>query len=307
MTVYSELLPLSSKKPLVQFVVSMLLILIISLAGLLITLLTAWLIFGIAPGELDIWQEPLNAKHVNYFKYLQTFQHISMFLLPSLAIAFFMRGDAHSYLGLNNKPGLTSASLSILFIILIIPLNSYLSWFNSRLDLPGWLEGLENWMAGKESQSERLTLILMDAGSVGGLMINILIVALIPAVGEEFLYRGVLQNIFTRWLRSGHLGLILTALLFSAAHLQFYGFIPRFILGLGFGYLYLYSGNIWLPVLAHLVNNLIPTILAFFVGWESVNSAIDEFSAGDGLIATIPALIALLVLFNIRREGLRKD
>jgi len=307
MTVYSELIPLSSRKPLVQFVVSMLLILLISAAGLLITLLTAWLIFGIVPGEVDIWQESLNAKHINYFKYLQTFQHLSMFLLPSVAIAFFMKGDAHTYLGLKNKPGLTSVSLSILFIILIIPLNSYLSWFNARLDLPGWLEGLENWMTNKESQSERLTIILMGAGSVGALLLNIIIVALIPAVGEEFLYRGVLQEIFTGWLKSGDMAVILTALLFSAAHLQFYGFLPRFILGLGFGYIYLWSGNIWLPVLAHLVNNLIPLILSYFMGWENVNRTMDEFSARDIFIVAIPALIALLILFNIRKEGLRDN
>ncbi len=303
MTDYSELIPLSKKKPIIQFLVSMLLILLISIIGLSITILTAWLIFDIAPGEADIWQLAPTSRHINYFKYLQTFQHISMFLIPALVIAFFMRGDIFSYLGLNKKPGMTSALLGVLFIIFIIPLNSYLSWLNSGLDLPHWLEWLENWMLDKELQSERLTLILMDAGNVGVLMINILIIAIIPAVGEEFLYRGVLQDIFTRWLRSGNMAVILTAFLFSAAHLQFYGFLPRFVLGLGFGYMYLWSRNIWLPVLAHLANNLVPVILSYFIGWDNINNTIDEFSARDGLLMIIPAFVAIMILFNIRKEN----
>jgi membrane protease YdiL (CAAX protease family) len=303
MTDYSALLPLSSKKPLTQFVVSMLIILIIAISGLLITLLTAWLIFGIAPGEADIWQADQAARSINYFKYLQAFQHLSMFLLPALAIGYFMKGDTWSYLALKNKPRMTSALLSILFILFIIPLNTYLSWLNAELDLPAWLGGLEKWISEKELQSERLTSILLNAGSPGALLINIVVIALLPAIGEEFLYRGVLQEIFSRWLRSGTLAVLLTAFLFSASHLQFYGFLPRFVLGLGFGYIYLWTGSIWLPVLAHFINNLIPVILSYFMGWENVNNTMDEFAAGEVLIAAIPAVVALLVLFSLRKGG----
>jgi len=306
MTDYSALVPLSSRKPLTQFVVSMLLILLIAIAGLLLTLLSAWLIYGIAPGELDIWQVDQAARHIRYFKYLQALQHLSMFLLPALAIAYFMKGDAWSYLGLKNKPPITSVLLSMLFIIFIIPLNTYLSWLNADLNLPAWLGGLEEWINEKELQSARLTTILMNAAGPGALLINIVIIALIPALGEEFLYRGVLQEIFTKWMKSGNLAVLLTAFLFSASHLQFYGFLPRLVLGLGFGYIYLWSGNIWLPVLAHFINNLVPVILSYFMGWDNVSSTMDEFAAGDVLMAAIPAIIALLVLFSLRtkkREG----
>ncbi len=304
MTDYSELIPLSTKKPFVQFIVSMLVILIISMAGLVITLLTAWLFFGIAPGGAEIGQLNPDVKEINYFKYLQTFQHMSMFLLPAILIAFLMKGDITSYLGLKQKPGLTATILSILLIVFLIPLNSYLAWLNAGLDLPDWLDGLEQWMSRKELQTERITQVLMQADTTGALMINIIIIAILPAIGEEFLYRGVLQNIFTGWLKSGNLAVLLTALLFSAAHLQFYGFIPRFILGLGFGYIYLWSRNIWLPVLAHLVNNAIPVILSYFYGWENINSTMDEFSSKEGLIVIIPAIIAVLIMVNIRKVSL---
>ncbi|MBS0009793.1 MAG: CPBP family intramembrane metalloprotease, partial [Bacteroidales bacterium] len=234
-------------------------------------------------------------------------QHLSMFLAPSLVIAFFMKGDFYSYLDLKNKPCLVAAVLSVLFIVFLLPLNSYLAWLNAGIDLPGWLDGFERWIDKKEMQAERITGILMSAGNVGGLLINLLVIAVIPAVGEEFLYRGVLQNIFARWLRSGIFAVILTALIFSATHLQFYGFVPRFILGLGFGYIYLWSRNIWLPVLAHLTNNAIPVVLSYFMTWENINSTMDEFSSSDGILAIIPAVIAVLIIIIIRKLSLKGD
>lgn len=304
---YSELIPLSTKRPFVQFIVSMVGILFVSVAGLLITILTAWLFFGIAPGEADINGLNFGTRHINYFKYLQTLQHLSIFLLPSLLIAFLMKGDVYSYIGLNKKPGLTVSLLSLLLIIFLIPLNSFLAWLNEGLDLPAWLEGLERWMENKELQAERITQILMEAATTGALLLNVLVIAVIPAIGEEFLYRGVLQNIFKRWLKSGHLAVIITAFLFSATHLQFYGFIPRFILGLAFGYIYLWSMNIWLPVMAHLLNNLIPVILSYFYGWENINKTVDEFSSKDGLMTIIPAIVAVFIMIYIRERSLRDN
>ena len=299
MTDYSDLIPLSRKKPFLQFMVSMLIILVTAVAGLVITLLTAWLFFGIVPGEAELGQLNLNTREVNYFKYLQTFQHLSMFLLPALLISFMMRGDITSYLGLKRKPGLTVAMLSILLIVFLIPLNSYLAWLNEGLDLPDWLNGIEQWMTRKELQNERITQVLMEAGTTGALVINIIIIAILPAVGEEFLYRGVLQNILTGWLKSGNLAVILTAFVFSAAHFQFYGFLPRFILGLVFGYLYLWSMNIWLPVLAHLVNNVIPVILSYYYGWDNINSTVDELSSREGLIVLIPSVVVVVIMLII--------
>jgi len=306
MTDYSELIPLNTKKPFVQFLVSMLVILITAIAGLVITLLTAWLFFGIAPGGVEIGQLNLSVREVNYFKYLQTFQHLSMFLLPALLIAYLMKGEFSSYMGLRKSPGLIAAVLCMLLIFFLIPLNSYLAWLNSGLDLPEWLDALEEWMGRKESQTERITQVLMVAGTPGALIINIIIIAILPAAGEEFLYRGVLQNIFKGWLKSGNIAVILTALIFSAAHLQFYGFLPRFILGLVFGYIYLWSSNIWMPVLTHLVNNAIPVILSYFYGWDNINSTMDELSSKEGLMVIIPTVIVFLIMATIYKVS-KKD
>jgi len=91
-------------------------------------------------------------------------------------------------------------------------------------------------------------------------MFNLFMIALIPALGEEFLFRGVLQRIFGEWFKNPHLAVWLAAILFSLAHYQFLGFMPRIILGALFGYIFLWTGNIWMPILAHFVNNTVGVI-----------------------------------------------
>ena len=304
---YSELIPLGNKKPFIQLMVSLLVLLTIAVSGLIITVLTAWLIFGIAPGEINTTLLTMESGYVGYLKYLQTFQHLTMFMVPSLAIAYFMSGDFTSFLGLKSRPSFSFVLLCIIFIILIIPLNSYFSYLNAGLELPGFLDGLENWIRLKEARAERLTSLLIEAPNIRVLFVNILVLAIIPAIGEEFFYRGILQRILGGWLKSGMLAVVLTAIIFSAAHLQFYGFLPRLVLGLGFGFIYLWSRNIWLAVLAHLTNNIIPVVLSYFWGWQNINTSIDDFSSGDGLISLVPALFAVLILVVIWRLNTDKD
>ena len=98
-----------------------------------------------------------------------------------------------------------------------------------------------------------------------GLFINLLMIAIIPAIGEEFFFRGLLQRIFSNWVRNTHWGIIISAFLFSAIHMQFYGFFPRFLLGAMFGYLFVWSGSLWLPVLAHFINNSLAVIAYYLV------------------------------------------
>src|SRR5690606_9164914 len=87
------------------------------------------------------------------------------------------------------------------------------------------------------------------------MVLAFVVVVVLPAIGEEIVFRGMIQNDFYRATRNAHLSIWITAILFSAIHLQFYGFFPRMFLGALFGYLYFWSGNLWMPVLAHFVNN----------------------------------------------------
>ena len=137
--------------------------------------------------------------------------------------------------------------------------------------LPDWLSGIEQWMRAKEDYADHMLEVIMTPETFSGMWLNLLIIAVLPAIGEELIFRGVFQKTLRDLFRSGHLSVWITSVLFSAIHFQFYGFLPRLILGLVFGYIFLWSRNIWLPVIAHFINNAVPTVGAYIKGWETIN------------------------------------
>jgi membrane protease YdiL (CAAX protease family) len=294
------LLPLKSQKPFIQLLVAMMVMLLVSLVLIVITMLSGRLFFGMGIGDISPDFIELSTSQRTYIKYIQALQHISIFLIPSLCVAYLMTGRASNYLKLDKVPSFASIIPVAFLAIFLIPFISDLGIWNSRLVLPDWLGGLEEWMSIKEAEAAKLTGWLIYSGTTGGLLINILIIAVIPAIGEEFLFRGLFQDIFTGLFRSPHLGIIFTAILFGVFHMQFYGLVPRIVLGLVYGYLFFWSGTIWLPVLAHFINNLLPVIIAHFVGWENINSNFRDYINTDNYSTFMPLAFSLILLFVIR-------
>ena len=127
-------------------------------------------------------------------------------------------------------------------------------------------------------------------------------IAILPAIGEEFLFRGVLQKLFCRLFKSDHLAIWLTAFIFSFFHFQFFGFVPRLILGLIFGYLFYWSGTLWLPVVAHFINNAVPTIQAYIEGYDAFSSAPDSSLLQQVIWLPIPLLVSILILSYFHKK-----
>jgi len=125
----------------------------------------------------------------------------------------------------------------------------------------------------------RVTERLVMTDSVGNLLLNLLLIAALPAIGEEFFFRGALHDIFKRLFRNDHVAVWVGALLFSAGHVQFYGFFPRLLLGAFFGYLLVRTKNIWVSVLAHFANNAAVVLLAFVYTLQGKSYA--ELTAGE--------------------------
>ena len=194
---------------------------------------------------------------------------------------------------------MTRVILVIFLAMVLIPFVGDLGIWNSKLTLPSWLSGLEKWMSVKEAEALSLLAGLYYSGTTGGLIINIIIIAVLPALGEEFLFRGLFQDIFTGLFKSPHFGIIFTALLFGIFHLQFYGLVPRLVLGLVYGYLFYWSRTLWLPVLAHFLNNLVPVIVSHMIGWEQMNSRVQEFMHGEAYRFFIPLALSAILMFAI--------
>ncbi len=141
------------------------------------------------------------------------------------------------------------------------------------MHLPDSLVGVEKWMRQQEDQLATLTQRFLYMPSAVDLAINLLMIALIPAIGEELLFRGCLQPIFGRLVKNAHVGIWLAAIVFSAIHLQFYGFIPRMLLGALFGYLYYYGNSMWYPILGHFLNNGSAVVAVYFYQQKGLSVA----------------------------------
>lgn len=152
-------------------------------------------------------------------------------------------------------PPLALLLLSGLVLLVVMPANSWLIEWNSKMHFPEFLRGFEAWAKAKEEELRVLTQLLTRFNSGGEFLVGMLVFALIPAFGEEVVFRGILQQSLQRWWRNPHVAIWVTAFIFGAIHMQFYGFFPRMLLGAVMGYLYFWSGNLWVPVLGHFVNN----------------------------------------------------
>jgi len=174
---------------------------------------------------------------------------------------------------------------------------------NSQLHLPGFMARLEEWMVSAEEQASRLTKLLLSGNSPTDLFWNMLVIAVIPAIGEELLFRGIIQRQFAELAGNKHFGIVLTAFLFSALHMQFFGFFPRFVLGLVLGYLFQWSGNLWMPILAHFFNNALTVFLTWISarGVFKVNPDTLGIAEGQEALLAVSVFLSLAALWLFRR------
>ncbi|WP_046243618.1 CPBP family intramembrane glutamic endopeptidase [Hymenobacter terrenus] len=156
-------------------------------------------------------------------------------------------------------------------IVIILPVMSGLIAWNAGAHFPSFLHDFEVWARASEDRAQGLTKFLTQFNSAGRFWAGILVIAVVPAVSEELVFRGVIQQNLVRWF-SPHVGVWLGAAIFSAIHFQFFGFVPRFVLGLVLGYLYLWSGNILVSMAAHFTQNAFQLLILYLTqrgqfGW----------------------------------------
>lgn len=252
------------------------------------------------PGFL---KEVSNPAVVSALKMMQLFSSIGTFIIPPLLAAFLFDIRPMAYLGLERKSKPTVFLLVIVLMFAIVPFINWMLVVNGGMHLPAVMKDMEDWMKASESQAAEITKVFLNSGTITGLILNLFIIAIIPAIGEELLFRGLIQRLFTELSNNVHVAIILSAVLFSALHLQFYGFFPRFALGVMFGYLYLWSGNLWLPMLAHFVNNAAAVLFSWMEARQGLPFNQDTFGTGKGEEMVLAASVFLTwgILFAIHK------
>ncbi len=264
----------------------------------------------VAGNGLDVLQTLLSADESDpgslvYVKVLQITQSIGLFICPYLVYRYF--GHLPSY----DHGFTTNRVLPVLLFGITMacafPLVNWLALINSNLHLPEFLSGVEEWIYSTEAQAEALIKKFLSMDSAGDLAFNLVVIALVPALSEELFFRGAVQPIFQRWLKNGHLAVWVTAFVFSFIHLQFLGFLPRFLLGAVLGYAALWSNSLLVPIIGHFVNNALAVITAWFIGEESLATdyAFFESDAETHLYAAISLAIVLAGMFALQKLRVR--
>ena len=260
-----------------------------------------------AMGSIALFPQPVTTEAL---KWVQLIQTAALFLLPPFLMAFLWAKQPLEWLKLKSET--RGYGLWAIFLMLMaLPAINLVGYFNQQMSLPAFLEPLEQWMKTSEESAARLTEQFLNVSTYGGLIINILLMALLPAVAEELTFRGVLQNLFEvkdeTLKKKGnrvHIAIWCSAILFSAIHMQFYGFLPRMLMGALFGYALVWTGSLWIPILMHFTNNAMAVILYFLAirsGWDM--DKVDTIGTNDTLwLGVVSLVLTIIGIYAFRRS-----
>lgn len=236
---------------------------------------------------------------LTFLRGMQFVQFIGLFVLPTWICAQLFSYEPNRLIGLQSPNLRAFWFWAILIMIISLPFIQFIGEMNQRIAFTG---GLKEWMDEKEKSAEQTVRALLSSHSPNDLLLNIIFVAALAGIGEELLFRGLVQRLLTRsydrWA-----GILIAAALFSAMHLQFYGFFPRFLLGIVLGILFAYSGSLWVAILAHFFYDAM-LITAAYINPDLLK----EESIIPLLELILPALISLLLtVWVIRQMILRSN
>ena len=292
-------------KPFSQLLFSVFVVIVSFLAFLVVSLVIAIPFFGLdSMLSIPTMDELNNPESIRVLKYFQVVQSIGVFIVPPFILGWLFHGKILEYLCLNKKVTSESVLLVLVLSFAASPFVNFIGEINANMQLPEWLSGVENWMKNAEEKAAELTEAFLNVETTGGLLFNIFMVAFLPAIGEELLFRGVIQRIFTNWTRNFHWGIWISAILFSALHMQFYGFIPRVFLGVLFGYLMVWSGSMWLPIIAHFINNAVAVVAMYMIDKKLLSPEIEEIgtTSDSYYMAAVSFILIVVFMLMIKRQ-----
>lgn len=232
-------------------------------------------------------------------------QDILIFILPAIVTALLSTRLPARFLMIEHAPKLTSVVMTLFILLASIPAMNMIVEWNNSISLPQSLKGVEEAMRAMEDNAQTSIKQLIGSPTVGGLIISILIVGLFAGFSEELLFRGALQRLFSFRMNT-HVAIWLAAFIFSAFHLQFYGFIPRLLLGAFFGYLVVWSGSLWLPIIAHIFNNSLVVIAGWLTESKTMESDINNLGTNLADTTDIVLVVVSIILVSAGIYSLRR-
>jgi len=319
--------------PFTQIIMLAFTMIVCFLLFMFIGILFAPLLFGVSISELmSIISGTDSTQSLNIQRYIQVLYSLGFFVIPAFFVAYLFSRFPIRYLCLDNRrqtvdsrhqtedirysePETQNSKLetrnlkwfiaTLILMLAAMPCINMLVAFNEMIVFPESLSGLEQRLKDSEEVARKMTKLFLNVDNIGGLFFNIFMIAVLPALGEELIFRGVIQKILIRWTGSIHAGIIVGGLLFSMMHMQFYGFFPRWLLGIMFGYLLIWSGTMWLPVFAHFVNNAVAVLFSFLIYKGVISESIEKFGSNwhDIPVTVLAAAICAFLLWKMYRSS----
>ena len=234
----------------------------------------------------------------------QGISSIMMFVVPPIVYYSITRKEhqmrALGFRKLTPPWWLIFIGVAIMFVS--IPVTATLTTWNEGMSLGGAFSKLEDLIKNLEETAKVATEKMLNVNTIGGLLLNLVIIALIPAIGEEMTFRGVLQQSLTRKMNP-HIAIILSAAIFSFFHFQFYGFLPRMFLGILLGYMFYITGSLWTSILMHFVNNG-SAVALYYLGNKGIIEDAEHWGETQStwIIAASAAITIGLFLWSWRKS-----
>ena len=246
-----------------------------------------------------------NISELNMLRISQITSQLLLFVFPPLLYACLVNEKPIASLQFN-KTKTYWLLLGLAMMYAILPLNTVFAEWNADLKLPESMKALEEMMKSLQDAAQEATEKMLNVNNIGGLIINIIMIAGLAALGEELLFRSLLQTSLIKICKNAHIGIFIASAVFSFIHFEFYGFLPRLVLGLLLGYMFYFSKSIWVPMLMHFANNGTIVVLYFLNNKGLTNIDLDTFGKTSTPIL-IASIITMIALFYFSARCFKKE
>lgn len=275
--------------------------------GILMLFMTLYGLVNVMGSGDDINLNLDNPNMLLILKIVQVISVIIIFIAPALLIAGFWTTSKIHYLGFTKKASFSVLALAGIGILAALPMINWLAEVNKGMQLPEALHGMEEWMKSSEAKAAELTEAFTKGTSVGTLLLNLFVIAFMAALSEEIFFRGLFQKIAIECFKNKHVGVWFGAIIFSAFHMQFFGFVPRMLMGAYLGYLFLWTGSLWPGILAHFINNGTAVFLVWLVNRGVISEDVDKVGIQQGqmiyvAVSTLMVIGSLFLVYRIQKN-----
>lgn len=232
---------------------------------------------------------------LNSLRFMQISSQIFTFVLPPILYAMLVKERPFKSLGFS-KSTILWLILGVAMMYTILPLNSIFTEWNANIKFPESLASFEKLMQDLQENATEIMMRFINVDTIGGLILNLFMIAGLAALGEELLFRSVIQTSLIRICKNAHIGIFIASAIFSLFHMEFYGLLPRLVLGLLMGYMYYYSRSIWIPMAMHFANNGTIVFLYYLNNIGAINIDVESFGETN-IFVLILSIIAMVALF----------